>query len=92
VHFVGLFFVFVIENARSKKQNHNILHTIPPFVTSPEPLIFSICFSKMAFNTHVQSTPIYIYHVFQGVGRGRHESQGHLMGKQFQKRSCWGQK
>jgi len=23
VHFVGLFFVFIIENARSKKQNKN---------------------------------------------------------------------
>jgi len=24
VHFVGLFFVFIIENARSKKQNYSI--------------------------------------------------------------------
>jgi len=30
VHFVGLLFVFIIENARSKK-NHPLLHPFPSF-------------------------------------------------------------
>ena len=42
-----------------RTQTITTFHTIPPFVIFPEPLIFSICFSKMSFNTHVESTPIY---------------------------------